>query len=107
LIERAVAPTRLKDFCTVDCDYCTLDWEYALSRSVAARGSSRAPALERHFATVTLRDVETRATFDEHASAAAYLASFSPGLAAALPAFCRATALRRPPIDPDGSLTTL
>jgi SAM-dependent methyltransferase len=46
-----------------------------------------AATLRRHFPEVTRRDVDTRATFDDHAAAAAYLASFSATLAAALPAF--------------------
>ncbi|HET8595689.1 MAG TPA: class I SAM-dependent methyltransferase [Intrasporangium sp.] len=46
-----------------------------------------APALRRHFEQVTQRDIETRATFEDHAAAAAYLSSFSPTLAATLPAF--------------------
>lgn len=45
------------------------------------------PTLRRHFADVTQRDIETRATFDDHAAATAYLATFSPTLAAALPVF--------------------
>jgi SAM-dependent methyltransferase len=43
--------------------------------------------LGRHFAHVTQRDVETRATFDDHAAAAAYLATFDPHLAGCLPYF--------------------
>jgi ubiquinone/menaquinone biosynthesis C-methylase UbiE len=46
-----------------------------------------APALRRHFEQVTQRDIETRATFEDHPAAAAYLSSFSPTLAATLPAF--------------------
>ncbi len=47
-----------------------------------------APALlARHFRDVTSREVETRASFADHAGAAAYLATFDEGLAAALPAF--------------------
>ena len=44
-------------------------------------------ALHRHFAHVTRRDVETRATFEDHAAAAAYLATVDTGLARALPHF--------------------
>ena len=43
--------------------------------------------LGRHFEHVVRRDVETRATFPEHAAACAYLATFSPELARALPPF--------------------
>jgi SAM-dependent methyltransferase len=43
--------------------------------------------LGRHFAAVTRRDIETRASFADHAAAAAYLATFDPGLSRALPAF--------------------
>lgn len=43
--------------------------------------------LGRHFDHVVQRDVETRATFPDHAAAQAYLASFSPTLAASLPPF--------------------
>lgn len=46
-----------------------------------------ADALGRHFAHVTQRDIETRATFPDHASAVAYLRTFSEDLAAALPPF--------------------
>jgi ubiquinone/menaquinone biosynthesis C-methylase UbiE len=46
-----------------------------------------APALRRHFEQVTQRDVESTATFEDHDAAAAYLSSFSPALAATLPAF--------------------
>ena len=44
-------------------------------------------ALCLHFEQVTQRDIETRATFEDHPAAAAYLSSFSPTLAATLPAF--------------------
>ncbi|EWT01741.1 transcriptional regulator [Intrasporangium oryzae NRRL B-24470] len=44
-------------------------------------------SLGRHFGSVVRRDVETRATFPDHASAAGYLATFDTGLAAALPYF--------------------
>ena len=43
-----------------------------------------AEALGRHFRHVTQRDIETRATFPDHASAVAYLATFSEELAAGL-----------------------
>lgn len=43
--------------------------------------------LRRYFAEVSQRDVETRATFPDHASAATYLASFAPALAEGLPHF--------------------
>lgn len=46
-----------------------------------------AEVLGRHFAHVSRRDVETRATFADHEAARAYLATFSPELADALPAF--------------------
>ncbi|GAB3883634.1 class I SAM-dependent methyltransferase [Terrabacter terrigena] len=46
-----------------------------------------ADVLGRHFAAVSQRDIETRATFPDHASAQAYLATFAPHLAAALPPF--------------------
>ena len=46
-----------------------------------------AEALGRHFRHVTQRDIETRATFPDHASAVAYLATFSEELAAGLPWF--------------------
>ena len=46
-----------------------------------------ADVLGRHFSTVSRRDIETRATFADHASAQAYLASFAPHLADALPPF--------------------
>lgn len=46
-----------------------------------------AEVLGRHFEHVVQRDVETRATFADHAAASAYLASFSPRLAEALPHF--------------------
>ncbi|MEO7448073.1 MAG: class I SAM-dependent methyltransferase [Humibacillus sp.] len=50
--------------------------------------SEAAPGLlEAHFGTVTRRDVETRATFDDHAAAVGYLASFDEQLAQALPPF--------------------
>ncbi|MEW1953033.1 class I SAM-dependent methyltransferase [Terrabacter sp. NPDC080008] len=43
--------------------------------------------LRRHFEHVVQRDVETRATFPDHATARAYLATFAPDLADALPFF--------------------
>lgn len=43
--------------------------------------------LRRHFAEVSRRDVTTWATFPDHATAAAYLATFAPALARALPHF--------------------
>ncbi|GAA2037147.1 hypothetical protein GCM10009740_31030 [Terrabacter terrae] len=43
--------------------------------------------LGRHFEHVVQRDVETRATFPDHAAACAYLATFAPDLAQALPPF--------------------
>jgi SAM-dependent methyltransferase len=43
--------------------------------------------LSRHFRHVSRRDVETRATFPDHAAAVAYLSTFAPDLAAALPSF--------------------
>jgi len=43
--------------------------------------------LSRHFQHVSRRDVETRASFPDHAAAVAYLSTFAPDLAAALPAF--------------------
>ena len=43
--------------------------------------------LSRHFAHVSRRDVETRATFPDHAAAVAYLSTFAADLAAALPSF--------------------
>ena len=46
-----------------------------------------AESLRRHFRHVTQRDIETRATFPDHASAVAYLGSFSEDLAAGLPSF--------------------
>lgn len=46
-----------------------------------------AEALGRHFVHLTHRDIETRATFPDHASAVAYLRTFSEDLAAALPHF--------------------
>ena len=46
-----------------------------------------AEVLGRHFEHVVQRDVETRATFADHAAACAYLATFSPRLAQALPHF--------------------
>ncbi len=46
-----------------------------------------AAALRRRFRHVTQRDIETRATFPDHASAVAYLATFSEELAAGLPWF--------------------
>ncbi|WP_404387378.1 class I SAM-dependent methyltransferase [Humibacillus xanthopallidus] len=45
------------------------------------------PLLRRHFGDVAQRDIETRASFDDHAAAAAYLATFDEGLAGALPPF--------------------
>ena len=46
-----------------------------------------AEILGRHFEHVARRDIETRATFADHEAACAYLATFSPGLAASLPHF--------------------
>ena len=46
-----------------------------------------AEVLGRHFEHVVQRHVETRATFADHATASAYLATFSPDLAASLPHF--------------------
>jgi SAM-dependent methyltransferase len=46
-----------------------------------------ADLLGRHFGTVSRRDIETRATFPDHAAAQAYLATFAPHLARALPPF--------------------
>ena len=46
-----------------------------------------AESLRRHFRHVTQRDIETRATFPDHASAVAYLGTFSKELAAGLPWF--------------------
>ena len=46
-----------------------------------------AEVLGRHFEHVVQRDVETRATFPDHAAACAYLATFAPDLAQALPPF--------------------
>ncbi|HSU75135.1 MAG TPA: class I SAM-dependent methyltransferase [Terrabacter sp.] len=46
-----------------------------------------AEALGRHFEHVVQRDVETRATFPDHTAACAYLATFTPDLAQALPPF--------------------
>ncbi|GAA2748245.1 hypothetical protein GCM10009868_40520 [Terrabacter aerolatus] len=46
-----------------------------------------AEVLGRHFGRVVQRDVETRATFPHHAAACAYLATFAPALARALPPF--------------------
>jgi ubiquinone/menaquinone biosynthesis C-methylase UbiE len=43
--------------------------------------------LGRHFDHVSRRDIETRATFADHASARAYLATFDADLAVALPYF--------------------
>ncbi|HET7799410.1 MAG TPA: class I SAM-dependent methyltransferase [Humibacillus xanthopallidus] len=43
--------------------------------------------LSRHFSHVTRRDIETRASFDDHAAAAAYLATFDVDLSRALPPF--------------------
>jgi SAM-dependent methyltransferase len=43
--------------------------------------------LEGHFRDVSRRDIETRAGFDDHAAAAAYLATFDEELAHALPPF--------------------
>jgi SAM-dependent methyltransferase len=46
-----------------------------------------AEVLGRRFEHVAQRDVETRASFPDHAAAQAYLASFAPHLAEALPPF--------------------
>ncbi|WP_374969684.1 class I SAM-dependent methyltransferase [Terrabacter sp. BE26] len=46
-----------------------------------------AEVLGRHFEHVVQRDVGTRATFPDHAAACAYLATFAPDLAQALPRF--------------------
>lgn len=46
-----------------------------------------AEVLGRHFEHVAQRDVETRATFADHEAACAYLSTFSPELARALPPF--------------------
>jgi SAM-dependent methyltransferase len=46
-----------------------------------------AAALRRHFAEVEQEDVATRAVFEDHAAAAAYLATTDQALAAALPHF--------------------
>ena len=46
-----------------------------------------ADVLGRHFATVTQDDIATRAVFEDHAHAAAYLASFDEALAGNLPWF--------------------
>jgi ubiquinone/menaquinone biosynthesis C-methylase UbiE len=46
-----------------------------------------ADSLRRHFRHVTQRDIETRATFPDHASAVAYLGTLSEDLAAGLPSF--------------------
>jgi ubiquinone/menaquinone biosynthesis C-methylase UbiE len=43
--------------------------------------------LSRHFRHVSRRDVETRATFPDHAAAVAYLSTFADDLAASLPPF--------------------
>lgn len=43
--------------------------------------------LHRHFAEVTRRDIETRASFVDHAAAAAYLATFDAELSRSLPPF--------------------
>ncbi|TQM62839.1 class I SAM-dependent methyltransferase [Humibacillus xanthopallidus] len=43
--------------------------------------------LGRHFSHVTHRDIETRATFEDHAAAVAYLATFDAELSRALPPF--------------------
>ncbi len=45
------------------------------------------PVLRRHFGEVAQRDIETRASFDDHAAATAYLGTFDEGLARALPHF--------------------
>ena len=44
-------------------------------------------ALRRHFRDVAREDISTQAVFDDHAAAAAYLASFDAELAAGLPFF--------------------
>ena len=46
-----------------------------------------AAVLRRHFAEVTREDITTRAAFDDHAHAVAYLASFDEALAGRLPWF--------------------
>ncbi|GAA1971178.1 hypothetical protein GCM10009817_08890 [Terrabacter lapilli] len=46
-----------------------------------------AEVLGRHFEHVVQRDIETRATFPDHAAARAYLATFAPTLADTLPHF--------------------
>ena len=46
-----------------------------------------AEVLGRHFEHVVQRDIETRATFPDHAAARAYLATFAPALADTLPHF--------------------
>ena len=46
-----------------------------------------AAALGRHFEHVTAEHIATRAVFEDHASAVAYLASFDATMAAALPPF--------------------
>ncbi|WP_460468502.1 class I SAM-dependent methyltransferase [Calidifontibacter terrae] len=46
-----------------------------------------AAALQRHFADVTREDFASRAQFDDHASAVAYLATYREDLAAGLPEF--------------------
>ena len=43
--------------------------------------------LEEHFQTVTRRDVHTLATFPDHETATAYLATIDPDMAVALPVF--------------------
>jgi ubiquinone/menaquinone biosynthesis C-methylase UbiE len=43
--------------------------------------------LRRHFAEVTRRDIETRASFDDHTAASAYLATFDAQLSQSLPPF--------------------
>ena len=45
------------------------------------------PLLRRHFGDVAQRDIETRASFDDHAAATAYLATFDEDLARSLPPF--------------------
>ena len=46
-----------------------------------------AEVLGRHFEHVAQRDLETRASFPDHAAAQSYLASFAPQLARSLPPF--------------------
>ncbi len=59
-----------------------------------------APLLRRHFDEVTQRDIETRASFDDHAAAAGYLATFDPGWRALAAALRRAAVVCRPHRDP-------